>query len=196
MRTLIVVIFLGIQPWLFAQDSSATFLSITYLGGQITHPGLKLGYGQTLREREKVKVKRSGKEKHKSRHWIGSANVAAQVHYKYRTAVLIYPEMIYRTRNDDSGWFKQVGVGIGYQRSFQKDVYRVENEQARKVWLGGNNQGCMMISVSLGRDLSITRERQVLWTLGPTINLLGPGFNGITSYLFFEAGISLKLNRR
>ncbi|GEM_PF-6623312 len=193
MRTLIIITFLGIQLHSAAQDSSTNFLKVTYLGGQITHPGIKMAYGKTSLRSKKIKVKKSGKEKHKSRHWIGSINAAAQVHFKYRTAVLVYPALDYRVQNDDSGWFRQLGLGLGYQRSFQKDVYRVENDRAEKVWLGGDHQGCMLISTSIGRDLSISREQRVAWSFGPVLSLFGPGFGGLTSYLFIEAGVSVKL---
>ena len=145
MRIALLGLFIAWQVALCAQEAKQGIVSLTYFGGQLTHPGMKVAWGKCFSNGSKVKTRRSGKEKAKSRRWIGSLNAAAQIHYKYRTAVLLYPEIMRRYQNENTGWYKQFGLGLGYQRSFQKDVYRVDNGEAARVTLAGDHQAVMIL---------------------------------------------------
>lgn len=178
-----------------AQKPSTTGfpISISYYGDFYAHPGIKIGTEKLLLSKTNEKQKRKVL-KMKTRSLLVTGFVRAYTHPGNHRALGLGSELVYR-KTKSSGWKKEVLLGAGYQRRFNKGTTYTTDATGgvRNVPLASRGYFQPSLSFGIGKDLSVTMKAPFAWHLRTGFHLLAPFNSGTVMGLNAEAGIIYKL---
>lgn len=192
MKYFILVVFLVAASMLQAQNLKPHSVYVSYLGETITHPGLKVGVAYQLKDWEKSKIRRNGKEKVVFKSLELSPAVGFFYHKDYQTGLFVLPELSY-TRRRARGNYVTFGIGAGYMRTFIPNVYELSSSEGIKRVHEGNNYFITNYSVAFGRALNPGKNLPISVFVKPQLLNAIPNYSGSVWYFALELGVCYKL---
>ncbi|WP_421918960.1 hypothetical protein [Marinifilum sp.] len=192
MKALLLFIF-----WLVASNCVAQFknlesISVSYLGEMITHPGIKVSADFNMKEWDKTKNSHRGSSKTITKSLLFSPALGSFYHRRYQTGVFFMPEAKLKRKNP-KGKFYEIGVGLGYLRTFIPNTYKVNDAGEVSKTLAGHNYFATNYSISFGKDLSVKKNLLVAYFIKPQFIYAVPNFPNGTGYFALEIGIKYSL---
>ena len=166
-----------------AQANNSRRLSLSYLGGMITHPGVSLGYWTTLRARE-------GKNATVSE-WRAGGNVGAYFHRDFQRALVVSPAAEWVRLKTRGGMFG-AGISAGYVIAVLPSVYQQNAEGVFVPSKMAIHYGHLTPYLVFGRRVSLFSQ-EMEWFLKPQLMLRAPHVTGIEKYFLLQTGLNLKL---
>lgn len=162
--------------------------SASYLGGYISHPGLKLSYDRPF----KVQAKTTRKGKEIQSEWMYGASLGSYFHRRNHSSVQLLPHLGFlHTRA--SGFQFGASLGAGYQRTFIANSYQVsETNEVEKNLFSGQHLFAINPAIHIGKQL---KDSPLSWFIKPQLLLSAPYFEGMNTYLLVEAGLSYSLSK-
>lgn len=177
---------------LFSQNLKPDYLTVSYFGEAVTHPGMRLGATYTLTSWEKSKLKKNAKEKIIQKNISTGPGVGFFYHKDYQTA-LFFTGGIGYSRMNSKGNSLAFGIDVGYMRTFLPDVYSLNStDEIQKVHTG-YNYFLTSYAVTFGKDLSIKKGLPLTVFIKPQVMYAIPNAAGGVFYFALETGIAYKL---
>lgn len=193
MRLLVTILFVFAFTDLFSQKDKLSSISYSYFGEMITHPGFKLGVNYQLKHWEKDQgTKKTGETQPISKSILIGPTIGFFYHKRYQTGLFIMPEVKYKRQNQQ-GRFYELGVGLGYLRTFIPNTYEVNENGEVRATSAGHHYFATSYFVSFGKDLSVTKNIPVAYFIKPQFLYAVPNFPKGTGYFAFEIGMNYKL---
>lgn len=192
MRVLFVLIFALTAANCLAQLRSPESVSVSYYGEMITHPGLKMSANYSIKDWEKDKRTKKGAQKIISKNLIVSPALGFYYHRRYQTGLFVIPEAKYKRQNE-KGAFYELGIGLGYLRTFIPNTYEVNESADINKTAAGHNYFATNYFVSFGKDLSIKRNLPLAYFIRPQFMYAIPNFPKGTGYFALELGVTYRL---
>lgn len=174
---------LMIMPTCQAQTPKVT---VSYLGGYISNPGLKVGYTKPF----KTNISTNKKNRAIQTEWSYGASVGTYVHRRNHTSVQLIPEVAY-THTRGKGFQLGASFGAGFQRTFIPKSYQVnEVNEIERNRFAGQNLFAINPAIRLGKQV---KDKPVAWFIKPQVMFSAPYFGGMNTYALIEAGVSYSL---
>ena len=176
-KIIVFAMLLGISFPLKGQEYLESGWSLEYYADFFNHPGVRLGFEKTYKEKWKQKVRNDiTLTTHKLR-----ARRLAIVYYHHKDnhrGLALIPELQFKKVNH-KGWFRAHTYGLGLHQSFLAgDLYRKQDDGSFSRHFAGQTTGIITLDLSIGRDLRFYKGKDYAWHLGLGGNLRFP-FNGL-----------------
>lgn len=165
-------------------------ISISYFGEMITHPGVKVGFNYPLKVWTRHKAKKSEKKNedvYVSKSFTLSGSVGSGYHKRYQSTYFALLEPKHKIANR-KGFFMEVGLGVGYMRTFTPSVY-FENADIKKKYFF-NDYFISSVSLAAGKNY---RDFPIGWFVKPQFIYAIPNFPSGVGYFALELGASYRL---
>ena len=174
--------------FLNAQEEKERFLSITYLGEFITHPGFEVSYAQAFKQISKFK-----KEKEIKYSFAYTTSLGNYIHYGSHFGSIVEAG-IKRLKSKGKKCTRIVEFEIGYFRQFNLgETYIIqENGSAEKRLL--TSRGYLLPSFSIGFASDIHKEQPIQLYSALKIGGQLPYNTTIIPRVFLNIGITYKLS--
>lgn len=192
MRILSLFVFTLIVSNCLAQFKNLESVSISYYGEMIIHPGVKICADYNLKEWDKTKITKKDSSKTINKSLLISPAFGFFYHKRYQTGLSIIPECKYKKRNKKGGFY-ELGIGLGYFRSFIPNTYEVNSSGEVNKTIAGHNYFASNYFVSFGKDLSVKKNLPIAYFIKPQFIYTVPNFPSGTGYFALELGISYSL---
>lgn len=188
-----VLFFLSMLSFLPISAFCQSSVKVGYYGESIIHYGVKAGYEAGITEKQKVNKK--GILVNKQLLW--SANVAIYQHPHNHVGLVFFPEIAFRRTSHKRGGFYEIAVSPSLLREFYAGTtYRYSGDEFEKIPLAGRFSFLPTISVGGGRDLSIKKDKALLWYWRASYMRQYPYNIGSLPRIAIELGIIKKLNKK
>tara|TARA_R110002050_G_scaffold6037_1_gene25783 strand:- start:1362 stop:1895 length:534 start_codon:yes stop_codon:yes gene_type:complete len=176
-----------------AQFKTIESINFSYYGEMITHPGLKISADFNITEWDKIKSTNKDSSKTINKNILISPALGFFCHRRYQTGLFFIPEIKYKRQNP-KGRFYEVGIGLGYLRTFIPNTYEVNSSGEVNKTNAGYNYFATNHFISFGKDLSIKKDLDLAYFIKPQFMYVVPNFPNGIGYFALELGIKYILN--
>jgi len=174
--------------FLNAQEEKERFLSITYLGEFITHPGFEVSYAQSFKQISKFK-----KEKEIKYSFAYTASLGNYIHYGSHFGSIV--EVGIKRQKSKSKKCKRVlEFEIGYFRQFNLGETYVIQEDGSTQQSMLTSRGYLFPSFSIGFEGNIHQDRPIQWYTALKIGAQLPYNTTVIPRVLLNIGIIYKLS--
>ena len=194
MRYLIVLLFLTSTFIAPGQNLKPQTFYASYFGATVAHPGLRLGVSYHLTGWDKTKTKKSGKEKLLQKSLALNPSIGFYYYKDYQTGLFVLPELSY-SRKNAKGNHLSLAIGAGYMRTFIPNVYELSSDGDVQKIHAGYNYFITNYSISIGKDLSISKNIPINIFVKPELLNALPNYSKSVWYFALELGVCFKLTK-
>ena len=193
MRILSLLVFSLIFSNCMAQLKTIESSNFSYYGEMITHTGMKISADFNIREWDKIKSSKHDSSKTINKSLLISPALGFFYHRRNQTGLFFIPEVKYKRQNPKGGFY-EVGIGIGYLRTFIPNTYEVNRSGEVNKTVAGHNYFATNYFISFGKDLNIKKNLPIAYFLKPQFMYAVPNFPNGIGYFVLELGIKYTLN--
>ena len=180
---------------LYSQNIKPKYLSVSYFGETITHPGVKLGATYEIYTWQKLKMKRNETKKVTQKYIYISPSVGFFYHKDYQLGIFILPEFSYSRKNVKGNYFS-FGIGTGYMETLVPNVYDLNPSGEIEKIQAGYNYLLTNCSINFGKDLNIKKDIPMHVFIKPQFMYASPNTPKGVWYFALETGIKYSLINR
>ncbi|MFB6319645.1 hypothetical protein [Saccharicrinis sp. FJH54] len=192
MRILSLLAFTLMVSNCLAQFKNIESVSISYYGEMITHPGIKVSPDFNFKEWVKTRHTKNDSSKTINKSLQVSPTFGFFYHKRYQTGLFFIPEAKFKRQNHKGGFY-ELGLGLGYLRTFIPNTYEVNGSGDVSKTIVGHNYFTSNYFVSFGKDLSLRKNIPFEYFIKPQFLYTVPNFPNGTGYFAIELGIRYSL---
>jgi len=186
-RITIIILLYSLCAGLYSQKLVPNFVSLSYYGESVLHPGIKVGAGYTLVEWEITQIKNRQHKFQVYKRIEGWVSTGFYYHNGYQSGQFLIPEIQYQ-RQKLGKTFAGLGLGLGIIRTSIVNVFQINTSHTiEKARIAAWN-AAIVLSSEFEKKLP---KYPVAIYIKPQLMVSIPDF---TKYLTIEVGCIYMIN--
>ncbi|MCG8577230.1 MAG: hypothetical protein MI810_20270 [Flavobacteriales bacterium] len=190
----LLICFCLIATSVFGQRLKPNYVSVSYLGEMITHPGLNISAHYRIKSWDKKRVKKNDTQIKKDRSINLSPSLKFFYHKRYQNGLSSAINLNYHSLRNGK-WTFGTGIGVGYLRTFIPNTFVYNENGTFEKKISGHNYVSSNIFLSWGRKINSLSNNPMEVYIKPQYWIAFPNFPNTVSYFMFEVGLTIDLKK-